>query len=83
MAHNPIEYKGINSFVLRRCGKSEDSIDEIASAYRHVYSTNTSVFNALQRIRVDVNDIPEKTDIIDFIESHKLELAAIPKDLEE
>lgn len=83
MAHNPIEYKGVNSFVLRRCNKSETAIDEIASAYRHVYASNTSVFNALRRIKVDVDDIPEKQEIIKFIEDHKLELAAVPKELEE
>lgn len=83
MAHNPIEYKGINSFVLRKCDVSEATIDAIASAYRHVYHSNTSVFNALRRIKVDVEDIPEKQEIITFIENHRLELAASPKDLGE
>ncbi|MDE6010776.1 MAG: acyl-ACP--UDP-N-acetylglucosamine O-acyltransferase [Muribaculaceae bacterium] len=83
MAHNPIEYKGINSYVLRKCDKDEATIDEIASAYRHVYHANTSVFNALRRIKADVEDIPEKQEIISFIENHRLVLAAVPKDLNE
>ena len=83
MAHNPIEYKGINSFVLRKCDFNEGTIDEIASAYRHVYHANTSVFNALRRIKADVEDMPQKREIIDFIEKHRMELAAVPKDLNE
>lgn len=83
MAHNPIEYMGVNSFVLRKCNVTETTIDEIASAYRHVYNSNTSVFNALRRIKVDIDDIPEKHNIISFIENHNLRLAAVPKDLED
>ena len=83
MAHNPIEYKGINSFVLRKCDFDEATIDEIASAYRLIYHANTSVFNALRRIRADIEDIPQKQEIITFIENHRLELAAAPKDLNE
>lgn len=83
MAHNPIEYKGVNSFVMRKGKMSEQIIDDIASAYRHLYHSNTSAFNALKRIIADVPDSAEKDEIIKFIKSHKLQLAAIPKDLEE
>ena len=81
MAHNPIEYKGINSYVLRKCGKSEKTIDDIASAYRHLYGSATSVFNAMRRIKVDVDDSQEKQQILKFIEDQDLTLDAIPKDL--
>lgn len=83
MAHNPIEYKGVNSFILRKAGKSEQIIDDIASAYRHVYHSNTSIFNALRRIKADVPESSEKEEIVKFIEDHKLRLAALRKDLEE
>lgn len=83
MAHNPIEYKGVNSFVLRRGNKSEQIIDDIASAYRHLYHSNTSAFNALQRIKADVPDSKEKDEIIHFMQAHKLQLAALAKDLNE
>ncbi|MDE5843629.1 MAG: acyl-ACP--UDP-N-acetylglucosamine O-acyltransferase [Muribaculaceae bacterium] len=82
MAHNPIEYKGVNSFVLRRCQKSEQIIDDIASAYRHLYHSNTSAFNALKRIEADVPESDEKQNILKFMRQHKLNLAALPKDLE-
>lgn len=83
MAHNPIEYKGVNSFVLRKAHTPEDVIDNIASAYRHLYNSNTSVFNAVRRIKADVNPGKEKDAILDFIKSHDLKLAAVPKDLNE
>lgn len=77
MAHNPIEYFGVNAFILRRGKKCEEIIDDIAKCYRHVYQTGTSVFNALRRIREDVEESSERNKIIDFIENHDLKLAAV------
>ena len=56
MAHNPASYFGVNAVILSRKGFSKDEIDDIAKAYRHVYQSNTSVFNALRRIQADVAD---------------------------
>lgn len=78
MAHNPIVYFGVNAFVLKRAKKTEDIIDDIAKCYRHVYQSNTSTFNALRRIREDIDPSPERDLIIDFIEGHGLRLAALP-----
>lgn len=81
MSHNPIEYSGVNSFILRKANKSEEIIDDIASAYRHLYHSNTSPFNALRRIKSDVPDSEEKQMIVKFIEDHNLRLAAVKKEL--
>lgn len=78
MAHNPIEYFGVNSFVLKRCGKSDEIIEDIAKCYRHLYQTGTSVFNALRRIRDDVEESAERNLIIKFIETHDSKVAALP-----
>ena len=78
MAHNPITYFGVNAFVLKKGKKTDVIIDDIAKCYRHVYQTNTSVFNALRRIREDVDPSPERDLIIDFIEGHGMKLAALP-----
>lgn len=83
MAHNPIEYKGVNSFVLRKGNMSEDIIDDIASAYRYLYHSNTSAYNALRRIKADIADSDEKQQIVKFIQDHKLNLAALPKGFDE
>lgn len=78
MAHNPIVYFGVNSYVLQKCGRSNDIIEEIAKCYRHVYQTNTSIFNALRRIKEDVEPIAEREEIITFIKNHNMKLAALP-----
>ena len=78
MAHNPIEYFGVNAFVLKKCGKSDEIIDDIAKCYRHIYQTGTSVFNALRRIRDDVEESFERNAIISFVEEHDSKLAALP-----
>lgn len=82
IAHNPVEYTGVNAFVLRRKGFKEETIDEIAKAYRHVYQSGTSVFNALKRIEADVEDIPERKQITDFIRGVGLKIVAVPVDLD-
>lgn len=78
MAHNPISYFGVNAYVLKLANKPEHIIDDIAKCYRHVYQTGSSVFNALRRIKDDVEESPEREAIIAFIEDHDLKLAAVP-----
>lgn len=70
MAHNPISYFGINAYILGKGGYSEESITNIAKCYRHIYQSNTSVFNAMRRIREDVEDCPERKAVEDFVEGH-------------
>ena len=83
MAHNPTSYFGVNAMILRKQGMSEERIDDIAKCYRHVYQTGTSVFNAMRRIEADVEPTPERQNILDFINSVKLRIVAVPKDLEQ
>ena len=78
MAHNPISYFGVNAYVLKKAKKSDHTIDDIAKCYRHVYQTGTSVFNALRRIKEDVDPSSERDSIISFIEMHKNNLSAVP-----
>lgn len=78
MAHNPIAYFGVNSFMLRRAKKNEEIIEDIAKCYRHIYQTNTSLFNALRRIHEDVEDSPERESILVFIDKNGMKLAALP-----
>lgn len=78
MAHNPISYFGVNAYVLKKAKKPEHIIDDIAKCYRHVYQSSTSVFNALRRIREDVEASDERDSVVFFIESHDGKLAAVP-----
>lgn len=82
MAHNPVEYSGINAHVMRKRGFKEELIDEIAKAYRHIYQSGTSVFNALKRVEVDVEKSAERQQILDFIRHSGLRIVAVPVELE-
>lgn len=82
MAHNPAVYFGANAVILSRGGYSADEIEDVAKAYRHVYQSNTSVFNALRRIQSDVNEGRVRDCIVRFITDCDLRLVAIPRELE-
>lgn len=82
MAHNPAAYYGVNAMVLRKGGYTDSQIDEIAKAYRHIYQTQTSVFNALRRVEADVDPSEDRDKIVNFIRDCDLKIVAIPKDLE-
>lgn len=83
MAHNPIEYYGVNAYILRKGHKSEAVIDDIAKCYRHIYQSTTSPFNAILRIQTDVAPGPERDAILQFVKSHNYRLAALPPEVTE
>ena len=83
MAHNPIDYFGVNAYIMRKGKFSEETIDEIAKAYRHIYQSQTSPLNALKRIESDVTDSEEKDKITHFVKKHNYQLAALPKSVYE
>lgn len=80
MAHNPITYFGVNAFILRKGKFSEETIDNIAKCYRHLYQSSTSTFNALRRIEADVDPGPERDAIVSFVRGHKYKIAAVQLD---
>lgn len=82
IAHNPAVYYGVNAFVMRKKGYTDEQIDNVASAYRHVYQSGSSVYNAVQRIMSDIEDSPERTAILDFINGVDQKIVAVPIDLE-
>lgn len=77
MAHNPIVYYGVNSFLLRKGHFSDEIIEDIAKCYRHIYQSKTSIFNALKRIDFDVAQSPERDAIVNFVRNHNMKLAAL------
>ncbi len=82
MAHNPASYFGVNAVILRKGGFTEIEIDDVAKAYRHIYQTATSVFNALRRVEADVEPGRVRDQITEFIRNCDLKIVAIPRDLE-
>lgn len=82
MAHNPISYFGVNAYLLKRGHKSDDVIDDIAKCYRHIYQSNTSVFNAVRRINEDVAPSRERDAILQFLADHDNKIVSTPIELE-
>jgi len=82
LAHNPVAYYGVNAPVMTRKKFSGEDVDIAAKAYRHIYQTQTSVFNAIKRIETDVEPSAIRDDIIDFIRSVNYRIAALPLNLD-
>ena len=75
IAHNPATYYGINSYILQKHAKyTPQLIDDIAKAYRHIYQSSSSLFNALVRIETDIDSSEARDEILEFIRSHKNEI---------
>ena len=83
IAHNPCAFFGVNAWVMKKHGFTDAQIDEIAKAYRHVYQSNTSVFNAMKRIEADVQPSEHRDNILKFITDNKLKLVATTVDVSE
>lgn len=83
MAHNPAAYFGVNAVVMQRGGFTAEEIDDVAKAYRHIYQSGTSVFNAMRRVHADIDEGRIRDAISRFVAECKNRLVAIPRDLEE
>ena len=68
VGREPAKYSGLNIVGLRRRGFSNEAINSIRSAYRHIYESGTIVSKAVERIKEDGNMTPEVESIIYFIE---------------
>ncbi len=77
IAHNPSTYYGVNAVIMRKKGFSDSQIDDAAKAYRHIYQTQTSVFNALKRIEADIDDTEIRRNILNFIRGNNLRIVGI------
>ena len=74
IAHNPAAFFGVNAWIMKKNGFTEDDITEIAKAYRHMYQSGTSVFNALKRIEADVTPSDNRDAILGFVRDNNLRI---------
>ena len=66
------EYGGVNFTMGRSYGVDEKTLKHIANAYRLVYLSNTSLFDAVKQIEDQVPDGPEIRNVIQFMRNSKL-----------
>jgi len=77
IAHNPASYYGVNAVILsKHAGFTNEQIDDIAKAYRHIYQSSTSLFNALARIEADIEPSPVRDEILDFVRRNNSRIVA-------
>ncbi|MDE6510866.1 MAG: acyl-ACP--UDP-N-acetylglucosamine O-acyltransferase [Muribaculaceae bacterium] len=76
MAHNPISYFGVNSYILGHSGMSDEKIDDIAKCYRHIYQSSIALHHACKRICEDVEDGEERRNILSFLKRNNYDIAA-------
>ncbi|MDR1761931.1 MAG: acyl-ACP--UDP-N-acetylglucosamine O-acyltransferase [Bacteroidales bacterium] len=66
-AREPISYMGINAIGLRRRGFSEEKINTIQDIYRVLFQKGVNISQALEIIKRDFPESPEREQIIDFV----------------
>ncbi len=66
-AREPASYVGVNSIGLRRRGFSNDKIRHIQDIYRIFFNSGLNYKDALNKIIDDIEDTPEKEEIVNFI----------------
>lgn len=81
IAHNPAAYYGVNAYVMLKHGFTEEQINDIAKAYRNIYQSGISVYNALQRIEADVDPSDIRAEILNFVRGNNMKVVALPVDL--
>lgn len=78
IAHNPATYYGVNHVILgKHAHFSEEVIDDIAKAYRHIYQSGTSLFNAMRRIEADIEPCKQRDEILTFIRDNNSRIVGI------
>lgn len=78
---SPLSYAGVNSVGLQRRGFSNEKINSILEIYRLIYLRGFNISQALENIKKEIPDSPEKTEIIDFIKnSQRGVLKVVAKD---
>jgi UDP-N-acetylglucosamine acyltransferase len=65
---NPVKLYGLNSVGLQRSGFDESLVRELKRAYRLVFRSELNVSQAMARARAELQQLPEVTAFLTFIE---------------
>lgn len=67
----PVSYVGLNFVGLRRKGFSGEQISEIQEIYRYIYQSGFNTSDAIEKVKAELPDTPERSIILDFISESK------------
>ena len=68
---NPAQVRHINQLGLERAGAAKETVRTIKEAFRILYRADLNTAQALERIRTELGDLVEITQLIDFVASSK------------
>lgn len=71
-AHNPIQFAGINMTIMNNLQIDEKKQNHVANAYRLVFHSQTSVYDAILQIEQQIPKGKEIDVIIDFLKATEL-----------
>jgi UDP-N-acetylglucosamine acyltransferase len=60
---------GLNSVGLKRHEFSQETLSSLKKAYRIIFRTGLTLSEAIERVKAEVEQVPEVTDLIRFIKS--------------
>jgi UDP-N-acetylglucosamine acyltransferase len=60
---------GLNSVGLKRRGFPQDTVSALKKAYRIIFRVGLTVNEALERVRAEVDQIPEVVQFVEFIQA--------------
>ena len=67
-AGEPLDFYGLNSLGLRRRGFSNEKISSLKKAFRLLYRSNLNLSHAVERIKQDLEQTEEISNLLIFIE---------------
>lgn len=62
---------GLNSVGLKRHGFSQETLSSLKKAYRIIFRIGLTLNEAIERVKAEVEQVPEVNDLIRFIKSSK------------
>jgi UDP-N-acetylglucosamine acyltransferase len=62
---------GLNSVGLKRYGFSQETLSSLKKAYRIIFRIGITLNEAIERVKAEVNQVPEVVNLIDFIKSSR------------
>lgn len=69
--HTPGNYAGLNLLGLKRNNLSKECIDRLSAIYHLIYHSSLNLSQAVEKIKQEIADCAEKTEILTFIATTK------------
>lgn len=66
---NPVKLYGLNTIGLQRGGMDEETIRELKRAYRLLFRSDLNVTQAIERVLIEIEPLPEVKELIRFVEA--------------